>query len=202
MRVPIALGWVLSCLAACRPASKCAEAPAAESPPIGSALAPAPAVPLTTIVFVRHAEKASDGTEDPPLTDAGRQRADCLAQMLASSEITHLFTTPYQRTRATLAPLADALGKPAEVIAADAPDRWLEALKTLPPGAHAVVAAHSNTIPALVDALGGEPGKLDDKGNIPSDEYDRMITVVRDSGGEPVDTIQVRYCFDGPSPHP
>jgi hypothetical protein len=36
------------------------------------------------------------------------------------------------------------------------------------------VCGHSNTVPKLVRALGGEPRGLDAKGNLPDDAYTRL----------------------------
>jgi phosphohistidine phosphatase SixA len=174
-------------------ANKCADAPA-PAPPVADGEA-AQGQPVT-IVFVRHAEKADDGTEDPPLTEEGHARAQCLVTMLRAFGATHLFATQYQRTQATLEPLGEATGLSIETIDASDEVAWLATLYALPGGSRAVVAAHSNTIPAWVRQLEGDPGELDAQGNIPHDEYDRMIHMVRMVGMVPAEGRTVVSVFD------
>ncbi len=148
------------------------------------------------VLLVRHAEKVGDGSADPPLTERGQARASCLAGLLKDFAPTHLLSTEYQRTRTTLAPLAEATGHTVTIIDAKAGPRWAEALAQLPAGARAVVAGHSNTLPALVAGMGGTLTELDDTGNIPHDEYDRLVHVVRDAEGHAT-IYATTYC--GPS---
>ena len=159
-----------------------------DTPPADPAAAPAPvAAPdaakrAARVFFVRHAEKAKDGTTDPPLTEAGRERAQCLAGILKSANPGRLLSTPFQRTRQTLAPLASAFGREVEILPADDAATWLETLKTLRPGSLTVVAGHSNTLPQLITELGGRVHDLDDHGNLPSYEYDRLFILTLDAG--------------------
>ncbi len=159
---------------------------------------PAPVEPAATVIFVRHAEKARDGTPDPPLTDPGRERAECLVQVLSATNPARLLTTPYQRTRQTLEPLATAFGKKAEVIPADDEAVWLQTLRTLRPGSTTVVAGHSNTLPQLIGKLGGQVHDLDDKGNIPSYEYDRLFVVTLDAEGRATSSSTLQVCATTP----
>jgi broad specificity phosphatase PhoE len=71
------------------------------------------------VFMVRHAERAASpapappaghmsmtaAADDPPLSPAGQERAARLAAMLRSSDIRHIFTTEFLRTRQTAAPL-------------------------------------------------------------------------------------------------
>jgi phosphohistidine phosphatase SixA len=149
-----------------------------EAPPAPAAHADSDALASFVVLMVRHAEKADDGTPDPPLTERGRERADCLAAHLQGFSPTHLFTTPYRRNRATLEPLVAATGLPPLVLDPKDATAWQRALRELPPGARALVVGHSNTLPALVTALGGRLTHLDSEGNLPHDEYDRLVHVV------------------------
>ena len=134
------------------------------------------------VYLVRHAEKAEDGTDDPPLTLAGRIRVRVLRQLLADASVTHVYTTDLKRTRDTARPFADALGVEPTVY----DPRRLELLAATireTPGTH-FVAGHSNTTPTLVAALGGNPfDPIDEM------EYDRLYIVVISPGQPPVTTL-------------
>jgi broad specificity phosphatase PhoE len=62
----------------------------------------------STVFIVRHAEKA-DNSKDAELSEAGRARAEALANMLRDSKISVIYTTEFKRTQQTAAPLAKAL---------------------------------------------------------------------------------------------
>ena len=114
------------------------------------------------IVLVRHAEKADEPRADPPLTEAGRARGEALAAVTTSAGIGAVIVTPYARTRETAAPVARAQGlTPVEIpvgrsVAAHVA-AVTEAVRARPPGEAVLVVGHSNTIPAIVTALGGPP---------------------------------------------
>ncbi len=138
---------------------------------------------LVTVVLVRHAETESSthAAGDPALSDAGRERAHALAHMLADAGVSALFATEFERTQATLAPLAEACRLDVAVVPARDPEQLVARLRALPAGALAVVAGHSNTVPAVARALGGklENLELDPRHGelLPHAAYDRLIVV-------------------------
>lgn len=152
-----------------------------------------------TVILVRHAEKQTVPTDDrdPALTDEGSARAVTLARLLGNANVTHLFSTEYRRTRATLAPLAEATGLEVETVSAPEAARQIELLRALPPGSTAVVAGHSNTVPAFVMQLGGEVANLVKTRHGPclgDDEYDRLFFVTLPVGdGAATKTTELRY---------
>lgn len=152
----------------------------------------------TSLVWlVRHAERADqdpaagamlEPQRDPELSPAGRERAAELARMLADAGVTTVWSTPFARTRQTAAPLAEALGVEVSEYdprAAESMERLRTALDE--PGSRHLVVGHSNTTPALVEALGG-----DARGAIAEDEYDRLYFVVR-SGAHAVSSALIRF---------
>jgi len=141
------------------------------------------------------AEKATDAGDDPRLTEAGEQRAACLARTMRDAGVTHVFATTLQRTQQTVAPLADALGLRVELFAPDDHDGLLAALDRLPPGSVAVVAGHSNTLPTIATRLGAPLSGLDPEGDLPV--YDRLDVVVRDQP-EHATRLQLHYCAPDP----
>jgi phosphohistidine phosphatase SixA len=127
------------------------------------------------VYLVRHAERAEDGTSDPPISEAGHARALLLAEMLRDAGITRVHSTDYERTRSTAAPTADALGL--EMLLYDPRDlAGMAAQLRQSPGRH-LVLGHSNTTPQLVEALGGSPGSP-----IEEMEYDRLYIVTLTDG--------------------
>lgn len=130
----------------------------------------------SVIYVVRHAERAEDGTNDPPISEAGQARAERIAAIFADAGLTHLHTTDYRRTRSTIAPTASASGLEPEVYDPSDLDAFAIHLRSTP-GRHLVVG-HSNTNAELVAALGG-----DDGGPIGEMEYDRGYVVIVRAGG-------------------
>lgn len=138
-----------------------------------------------TIYLLRHAEKTeATMTRDVPLSEAGLARANAVATLLASAGVTSIYSTAYQRTQQTAAPLAAAYGLRVQPYDPSALDDFAEVLRTAE-GVH-VVVGHSNTTPYLAAALGGA-----EVPPIPEAEYDRLYQIVlRD--GEAVQTTLLR----------
>lgn len=68
--------------------------------------AQAPGEGVTTIVLVRHAEKADEADPDSPISAAGQARARALVPQLAAFRPDVLIVSQRRRTAETLAPLA------------------------------------------------------------------------------------------------
>lgn len=146
---------------------------------------PAAAQDSPTVVYlVRHAERAENGTNDPPISEAGWARARLLANMLRDAGITQVHTTDYLRTRSTVEPLAERLGL--SIRSYDPADlEGFAARLRGTPGRHLVVG-HSNTTPPLVAALHGEAGEP-----IAELEYDRLYILTLTAAG--ASTVLVRF---------
>jgi len=152
-----------------------------------------------TVVVVRHAEKAAGGS-DPELTQEGAERAAALARTLGHAGVTHVFASEFKRTQLTVAPLAAATGLEVQVVSAREPDAQREAIEALPGGSVVVVAGHSNTVPGLVAALGGEIEELEQHERygpmLGDDQYDRLFVVTASEssdGARVVSTLELRY---------
>ncbi len=127
----------------------------------------------TVVYLVRHAETEPGSPKDPPLSEAGLHRADRLARMLAGVDLTAVHATSYRRTRETAARVAETVGLP--VLEYDPSELRAFAAHLLEQGGRPLVVGHSNTTPALVQLLGGDPA-----GPIAGDEYGRMYVVTVD----------------------
>lgn len=130
----------------------------------------------TTVILVRHAEKGADG-DDPELTDAGRARAAALVRTLAAVKLDAVWHSEYRRTALTVAPLCQARGLQPTVAKAADTAALARTLKRLPAGQTVLVCGHSNTLPALVAALGGGEQKIAD------DQFDGLFVVMRSPEG-------------------
>ncbi len=125
------------------------DAPAAGAPA-------ARAAGSTLVVLVRHAEKAAEPADDPPLTELGATRARALQAALADAGVQAVVATPRRRTSDTARPLMDALGLAPEIVplAGDHVKAVADAVRRHA-GQVVLVVGHSNTIPAIIGALGG-----------------------------------------------
>jgi broad specificity phosphatase PhoE len=142
--------------------------------------------PSTTVFLVRHAEKGAEGA-DPSLSDAGRKRANALADMLADAGITVIFSSEFHRTQETAAPLAERLGIKVTVVPGKDIDGLVARVRELKPGARALVVGHSNTIPVLASRLtGAKAAEMSDS------EFDRLyVAALR--GTAPGDLVVMHY---------
>jgi broad specificity phosphatase PhoE len=156
--------------------------------------APAPTPPATaaaeapiTVVLLRHAEKQAG--DDPSLNDAGRARAEALVRTLADAHVGAIFVTPPLRTRETAAPLVRATGVEAKIVPVGDGYATNQAnlLRELAPGTVAVVVSHSNTVPAILAALGVESPPP-----IAEDRFDDLFVATVPADGPPT-VLHLRY---------
>ena len=146
----------------------------------------------TTIIFVRHAEKADTGGSDPGLSPAGQKRvAELTRQMLKADVIQGvdaIYSTPYRRTQQTVKPLADELELPVNTYDASDTEEVLETILSRHKGKVILVVAHSNTLPVLIANLGASKRVPP----IAEDEYDNIYVIAIPWFGK-TKTIRLRY---------
>ena len=107
---------------------------------------------ITKIIIVRHAEKADDGTKNPPLSPEGLQRAERLSIIFSDLNISKLYATPYLRTNQTLTPLSLKFKIPIDSYDPSDVD-FAKNLVQKNKGKTIVIAGHSNSSPTLVNRL-------------------------------------------------
>src|SRR5687768_9428198 len=100
---------------------------------------------LTTLIVVRHAEKNNE-TDTTTLTAEGYDRANRLAELLSTTDLAAVYTTPYTRLRLTAEPTARQKNLPIQDYTPhdiSEIDRIISAnlSKTV------LIVGHSNTIP-------------------------------------------------------
>ena len=180
--------------------------------PLDWAVSPALAQKHTiSIVIVRHAESDSS-QETAPLTAAGLQRAELLAQTLRGVKFTHIFASHTTRARQMVEKIASAHGK--SVTQLPAPGSIIDgqpvtdrtsrrapiepiatALLKLPPESIALAALNSENIFGILNRLGvpvapsGQscaPGSMcvpcTDNSCYPRQEFDHIWHVVLEPG--------------------
>lgn len=129
--------------------------------------------PVMTIILVRHAEKIIDpNNPDVDLTPAGQARAQEISRMFGEAGINAIYATQYKRTQHTVKPLADKLGLPVTVVNARSTADLLAQIRARNSGQTVFIAGHNNTVPEIVNALGGPQYPA-----IPEGEYDNLFVV-------------------------
>jgi broad specificity phosphatase PhoE len=146
----------------------------------------------TTVIFVRHAEKAAEPREDPGLSPAGERRVAELTRQLKDADviagIDAVYSTPYRRTEETARPIAEALGLPVHTYDAADTEAIMERIVREHKGKIILVVGHSNTLPALMGNMGASKRVPP----IAENEYDNIYIVSIPWFGK-TKTIRLRY---------
>jgi broad specificity phosphatase PhoE len=152
-------------------------------------IAQAHAQAVRTIFIIRHADKVSDAP-DALLSDAGHQRAECLAKMLADTDIQQIFVSDLQRTQQTAAPLAQQRHLKPVSIPLSTPDKLIEAIRSAT-AANVLVVWHGTTLPGILHALGAP-----EVPPIAEPEYDRfyILTLSQNKEHSLISFTALRYC--------
>jgi phosphohistidine phosphatase SixA len=140
------------------------------------------------IIFVlRHADRQPDPVDD--LSQAGRDRAELLARMLADSGVSVAYHSGAVRARRTLEPLKQRLDDAftVEEIGSGDVRETIEAVRSRPADAVVAVVGHSNTVGPVVQGLGGGP-----VGAIGPNEFDKLFVLFIDPTGG-VTLLRLRY---------
>lgn len=132
------------------------------------------------VFVIRHLQKGQG--EDPPLTAEGAANAERLAELLDDRGIAAVFATRTRRAMETAAPLARRLAIAITPYDPKNPGALVDAVAAV--AGPVLVVGHSNTVPDLVDRLGGPA-----QPPMSEQDYGRMFVVGAD--GEVV-TMQVR----------
>ena len=144
----------------------------------------------TTVLLVRHAEKASTPPDDPPLTQAGEDRAKELVHVAEKAGVKTIYATNTRRSKQTATPLSVRLNLPITLY------NDINSLKnkilTEQMGSVALVVGHSNTVPEIVNVFGGDPNscRIDD-------EFDNLCIISVYTRGK-VKVINLQYGAQSP----
>jgi phosphohistidine phosphatase SixA len=110
------------------------------------------------IVLLRHADPLPN--PDDGLSPDGITRAKLLATMLANSGVTQAYCSDALRTAQTLKPLKSKLGATLTITEVDGSaeehsEAIAQAVEALPAETTVVVVSHSDTVPMIIEKLGG-----------------------------------------------
>lgn len=147
----------------------------------------------TTMIFVRHAEKAAVPVDDPNLSEVGAIRARELARQLVDADVVAgidaIYSTWTRRTMQTAKPIADALGLEISVYGNEEDDELVvDAMVNDNKGKIILVVGHSDTLPKMIAALGASK-------KVPwitENEYDNLYLISIPWFGK-TKTIRLRY---------
>ncbi len=141
----------------------------------------------TVIYIVRHAEKMSDGTNDPDLNELGIKRAGKLAVILKNIELFAIYSSPYKRTQQTAKPVADSKNLEISPYNPSKQKAFVAELLKLHNTQTILIVGHSNTIPELLNILSSSDKyqQLDDN------EYDKLFVVTIDEKGKITVKVEV-----------
>ena len=140
-----------------------------------------------TIILIRHAEKeTSEMTDqnDPPLTAAGKERAERLVKKIGHFHPGAIYSTNYKRTRDTVEPLAKKRGITIQIYDGGKPQDLVKTI-TGSKTKRFVIVGHSNTIPPLANLITGK----DLFNNLQDPEYS-VIWVIRMKNGK-VNNVEI-----------
>ena len=146
----------------------------------------------TTVIFVRHAEKAAMPVDDPGLSPAGERRVAELTRQLRDADVIQgidaVYSTPFRRTEETARPIAEALDLPLNNYDVADTEAIMEHIVKVHKGKIILVVGHSNTLPALIGNMGASKRVPP----IAENEYDNIYIVSIPWFGK-TKTIRLRY---------
>ena len=135
------------------------------------------------VYLVRHAEKV-DESKDADLSPEGFRRAEMIAKFFEQIPIDTVVATQFQRTQKTVSSVAQAKRLTLTVIDAGKPTELIALIRSRP-GATLLVSGHSNTIPELIQKLGGP------ELSIPHEEYSDLFLLVLVEGRAYLQRFQI-----------
>jgi broad specificity phosphatase PhoE len=140
------------------------------------------------VILVRHGEKQPTPANDPSLSEAGVARSEALDKALAGATPGTIVVSATKRTNETAAVVAKRTGVTPTVIALTGAHVKSVAEAVMKASGVVLVVGHSNTVPAIVNALGGP--KLPD---LCDASYATMFVLQPARDGRPVQVVTSSY---------
>ena len=133
-----------------------------------------------TFYIVRHAEKevtsgsATMMTNDPPLSESGKQRAEALKEILRKKEIGYIYSTNTIRTQSTAEPVRAYFNLSTQVYQPIPDQAFISHLLSLKK--NVLIVGHSNTVDDVVNKLCNAVKITTD---LPDNAYDNLFVVTK-----------------------
>jgi len=140
---------------------------------------------ITTVILVRHAEPGDTPPGNPTLNAAGQARAQTLRHVAGSAGVAAIFATELTRTQETVQPLATQLALSVTQMPAADVAALVTEIRTNHRGQVVLVAGHSNTVPQIIQELGGGTVTIGDG------EFDNLFIVT--IHGNRVTLLRLKY---------
>ena len=141
------------------------------------------------VFLVRHADRLNE-SEDSPLSNAGKARAQRLVSLLKDAGITAIYTSPAKSSQLlvdTAGPLALALKiEPVSVLNTDRKE-FLKRIREENRDGIVLVIGTASSVPALLKSF-GHPAEI----TIAPSEYDNLFVLVPKDSGPPT-VLRLRY---------
>ena len=139
----------------------------------------------TTYYVVRHAEKeagttltaATIKTSDVPLSADGERRAEALKNLLINKSIDQIWSTNTIRTRTTVEPYSENMGKEIRLYSNDSLQYYISKWKGFSSGSILIVG-HSNTVDDIINGFKGEKIIQD----LPDSQYGDLFIIQKKKG--------------------
>ena len=144
-----------------------------------------------TVILVRHAEKALEPKDNPPLSETGRARAAAVVEMLLHAGVDVVYHSNRVRTHETARALGDSLRVPLVEVPLTKLEPWVADIvarvRKDGGGRVSVVVGHSNTYGPVIEAFGGP--KIEE---IVEERYDDVV-ILTVQEGKPLRMIRAKY---------
>jgi broad specificity phosphatase PhoE len=142
----------------------------------------------TVFFVVRHADKLNETDDNPPLSEAGKKRAQQLRDALKNLRVDAIYHTDTLRSKQTAEPLAAKLHITAteysSAIPAQALPHWVDSVLSTQKGKRVVIVGHSGTVEPIVKKLSGAEVE-------PISGYDNLFIVVITDQQKPM--VRLKY---------
>jgi 2,3-bisphosphoglycerate-dependent phosphoglycerate mutase len=146
-----------------------------------------------TFYIVRHAEKA-DNSDDPQLSQQGRERASSLEQYLASKKLDTVFTSTFKRT--ILTGLTVSFPRSITQLSINQQNQqtlndFIQRMKSIKTDKGILIVGHTNTVPTIVQGICGQTIAA-----IPENDYDNIYIIEIKNGN----AVLQQLTYGKPSP--